>query len=116
MEPVRDHTGAVRAWQHGDDIYSTAGEHLAKVVRGHVYATTGRHLGVLDRGFIRDHRGGAVAWFKGARGGPVKPVPTVAPLRPIRAVRRIMGVRQVPPVKAVPTLSWGLEWDEFIHQ
>ena len=46
---------------------------IAFVRNGAVFTYGGSHLGTLNRGFIRDRNGDAVAFMRGAAGGPVPP-------------------------------------------
>jgi len=44
--------------------------------------------------------------MRGARGGPLPPVPEVAPVPPVLAIS---------PVSPVPSLGWSnLNWEEFL--
>ena len=55
-----------------------------------------------------------MAFVKGARGGPLLPVPSIAPVPPILAIPPVRAVPSVPRIPAVPSLTWGRGWDDFV--
>lgn len=87
-------------------IYNYSGAPLALLRRDNIYSYSGKHLGVFKNGWVRDHRGGCVMYAKGARGGPVPPVPRVPPVPSVPRVPPVPSVPEVPPVPAVPSRNW----------
>lgn len=115
MEPIYDRQGIVVAWKNGNVIHDISGNAIAFINDTNVISYTGKHLGVLNNGFFRDHRGDAVAFMKGATGGPILPVLSVPPVPPVPAIAPVPPIPPIPPVPAVPSLSWSdLSWDKFI--
>ncbi len=115
-EPIFDSNGRVVGWLRGQLIYDLGGNSRAFLHGDCVSSNRGRHLGRMDRGFFRDRSGNAVAFLKGARGGPILPVPEVPPVPPIPAVPPVPPVSPVPPVPPVPSLSWSpLSWARFLE-
>jgi hypothetical protein len=115
MEPIYDRSGRVVAWRRGNDIYNLHGLHAAVLNGPNVYGHRGQQLGVFGNGLFRDSRGGVVGFMRGAAGGPVLPVPSVAPVPPVPSVPPVSAVPSVPRVPAVPSLGWGVHWQEFIN-
>ena len=114
VEPIYDRSGKVVGWLKGDDIYHLNGSHASTINSRNVYGHAGQHFGVFDKGLFRDHRGGVVAFIRGAQGGPVLPIPSVPPIPPIPSIPPIPAIPSVPPVPAVPSLGWGIAWKQFI--
>ncbi len=75
----------------------------------------GEHLGLLLGRFFRDHRGDAVAFLPGAIGGPILPSPSPGPNPPIPSIPPSPAKPFIPPIPAIPSLDWGLSWQEFIN-
>ena len=115
MEPIYDRAGRVVAWHRGKDIYHLNSTHAGVINGVNVYGHHGQQLGVFKNGLFRDHRGGVVAFVRGATGGPVLPVPSVPPVPPVPSVPPVPAVPSVPRVPAVPSLGWGQEWQQFIN-
>src|SRR5689334_10424103 len=105
MKPIYDRRGKVVAWQRDTDIYHLNGSHAGVINRQNVYGHRGQQLGVFKSGLFRDHRGGVVAFVRGASGGPVLPVPSVAPVPPVPSVPPVPAVPSVPRVPAVPSFG-----------
>jgi hypothetical protein len=117
MEPIFDRRGSVVAWIKGEDIYDLDGSHVAVLNGWNVYGHQGQHLGVIDRGLFRDHRGGAVAFTRGARGGPILPIPAIPPIPPIPSISPIPAIPSIPPIPAIPSLGWSaVDWRSFIRE
>lgn len=114
MNPIYDSHGGVVGWLKDINIYNLNGSHAAVIKGEHVYGHTGQHLGLLKNGLFRDQAGGAVAFIKGAQGGPIKPVPSIPPIPPIPSIPPIPAIPAIPPISAIPSLSWGKSWQEFI--
>ena len=115
MEPIYDRRGSVVAWLSGQNLYHRNGQHAAVVHGDNVYGHRGQQLGRFVNGLFRDHQGGAVAFLRGASGGPVLPVPSVPPVPPVPSVPPVPAVPSVPRVPAVPSLGWGAAWQNFIN-
>lgn len=114
MTPIHGRYGEVLAWLKGDQVISLTGEHLAFLRGVNVYSYSGEHLGTFDQGFFRDHSGGCVAYVKGARGGPVKPIRKTPPIPPISRIAPIRPIPSIPPISPIRKLQWGINWNQFI--
>jgi hypothetical protein len=70
----------------------------------------------LAHGFFRDEHGDAVAFMKGASGGPVTPTPHVIPEPPHTWEIRALAEPRVVATAATPSLFWSeLDWTTFIN-
>ena len=83
MEPIYDQNGRTVGWLKEDVIYDIDGTPRAFIREGAVFNYEGDYLGRLDRGFFRDRNGDAVAFMRGASGGPVPEVAPVPPAPPL---------------------------------
>lgn len=116
MEPIFNNNGQVVAWLREKDIYHLDGSHAAVVNGENVYGHRGQHLGVFKQGLFRDQSGGAVAFIRGAHGGPILPIPAIPPIPPIPAIAPIPSIPSIPPIPAIPSLGWGQVWNAFINR
>lgn len=117
MEPIFDRRGAAVGWFDGRFIVGPANDYAA-YVKGDVVLSmsSNRHLGYLAKGFFRDHHGGAVAFLRGATGGPITPiVSSFTPMPPMLPMRPFVPIG-IAPVVITPIggLSWGQEWPDFV--
>lgn len=114
MEPIFDRRGLVRGWLKDDRIFDPTGRPVAFLNGMSVVSYRGREVGKFQSGFLRDLRGGAIAFVRGASRGPVLPVPSVPPVPPVPAVPPVPPVPPVPSVPAVPGLGWSqIGWDQL---
>jgi hypothetical protein len=100
MEPIFDRSGSVVAWLRDSDIYHLDGGHAAVLNGDNVYGHRGEHSGVFKNGLFRDHRGGVVAFIRGASGGPIRPIPSIPPIPPIPSIPPIPAIPSIPPIQA----------------
>ncbi|WP_423816156.1 4-fold beta flower protein [Rhodocaloribacter litoris] len=115
MEPIFDRTGAVVGWLHEGRILDRSNRYRGFVKGDAVYAMGGQYLGRFRNGFFRDRSGGAVAFIQGASGGPLLPITQIPPVPPIPPIPPINPVPPIPPIPPVDSLSWGVDWDEFLN-
>lgn len=117
LEPIFDRNGRTVAWFKENVLFNLEGRAVAFRNNNSIVSYRARHLGVIDRGFIRDRNGHAVAFMRGASGGPVQPVPQVPPVPRVPQVPPVPPVPPIPPVPAVPSLSWSsMDWESFLNQ
>jgi hypothetical protein len=84
MNPIFDNSGKVVAWLGGAEvIYDLNGTPHAYIKNENVFDYSGFYHGRFQRGFFRDKNGNAVAFIKGAQGGPLIPLPQLPPLPPL---------------------------------
>jgi hypothetical protein len=95
-------------------IFDAAGTALAFVRNDGLYSYAGRHLGRFHRGFFRDSEGNAVAFVRGAEGGPLPPLPELPPLPPLPSLPPLPPIPALPPLPPLPTLGWSrLSWNAY---
>jgi hypothetical protein len=117
MEPIYNLNGCTVAWLRGDFIYDISLKLRAFTRSGAVFTYQGRYIGQLDCGFFRDKSGHAVAFMRGATGGPVPPAPKVSSCPPVPPVPSVAPVPPVPPVPPAPSSSLSnLDWEEFLSE
>lgn len=115
MNPIFNSAGSVVAWLKDDRILNMHGQHIALVRGNSVITYTCTQVGNFNNGIFRDFHGHAVAWIRGAEGGPLRPVPSVPPVPPVPAIPPVPPVPPVPWVPPVPSLSWSSkDWTAFI--
>jgi hypothetical protein len=90
----------------GGTFYTWGGRAVGFVEREELYTSNGQHVGRIDSGWIRDHRGHAIAFTQGASGGPLPPLPKLPPLKALPALPPLRGLPQLPPLPALPSLQW----------
>lgn len=96
---IVDRMNRFRAFLHGDALF----------------AMNGRYLGRFKNGVFRDKSGGAVAFVRGASGGPVKPITEIPPIPSIPPIPPINPIPQIPPIPPIDSLSWGVSWERFLE-
>lgn len=118
MNSIFDRQGRTIAWVRDKYIYDLSGKQvLAFINNNSVFTYQGKHLGRFNKGFFRDKNGHAVAFVKGATGGPVTPVTQVTPISPIPSIPAIPPIPPIPPIAPIDSLSWSnLSWENFINQ
>jgi hypothetical protein len=117
MEPVFDRKGKTIAWLMEGVLFNLGGRPIAFLSKNSVVSYRAKYLGVLDKGFIRDRSGHAVAFLRGASGGPMPPVPQVPPVPPVPQIPPVPPVSPIAPAPAVQSLSWStLAWESFLNQ
>ncbi len=116
MEPIFDRKGKAVAFRMRDYVYDREGKAIALVRERSLFTFAGDFLGRFEDGFYRDARSRAVAFEKGATGGPTKPVPernVIAPLR--QELPHPPEKLEVPPRPPFRSNQWSdLDWDAFI--
>jgi len=113
--PIFDRSGNVIGWLDREIIRDMNGQHRAFVTEDRVYNYGGRFLGRIHNGFFRDSNGNAIAFIKGAGGGPLLPIPSIPPIPPVFPVSPVKPVPSVPPVSPIPSLYWSnANWDSFL--
>ena len=116
MEPIYDRLGKVVAWLYEGRIIDKSNKYRGFLHNDALYSMSRPHLGRFRSGFFRDLSGGAVAFIKGASGGPLLPLTQIAPIPPIPPIPPINPIPPVPPVAPLDHLSWGLEWDDMFKE
>ncbi|TES85194.1 MAG: hypothetical protein E3J89_05025 [Candidatus Aminicenantes bacterium] len=115
MEPIYDQNGRTVGWLKEDVVYYIDGSPCTFIRNGNIFNYEGDYLGRLNRGFFRDKDGNAVAFMRGATGGPIPPISEVSPVPPIPAIPTIPPIPAVPPVPPIPSLNWSnISWEEFL--
>jgi hypothetical protein len=115
MTPIFDRRGVVVAWLMDERILDRRGRHRAFLRGASVYGYDRRHRGTFKRSFFRDRHGDAVAFVKGATGGPLLPLRQLVPLAPLPQLPPLKPLVSLAPVSPLPTLRWSaLTWDQFI--
>ena len=117
MDPVHDRRGQTVGWINKDVVYDLSARPRAFILDAEVYSYRSRHLGRLDKGFFRDPSGRAVAFMRGARGGPIPPVIAIPPIPPIPAIPPIPPIPPIAPIPAIPSLNWSpISWKAFLGE
>ena len=114
MEPVHDRYGAVIGWIHDGRILDTSNQYRGFLHGDAVYSMDGRYLGRYRKGFFRDQSGNAVAFTARASGGPLPPLRQLAPLAPLPPLAPLNPLPPLAPLAPIDTLSWGIDWEEFL--
>ncbi len=115
MEAIYDRHGKPVGWFEQDIVYSVAGCPRAFMRGGAVYSFGSTYLGWFDRGYFRDGTGAAVAWIRGAQGGPAAPAPTAPPDRPFLQFALLPSLPPLPPLRPVPSQAWSaVAWDDYL--
>lgn len=114
MKPLYDRHGSVVGWIRQGRILDRDNRYRAFLRGDAVYSMSGQYLGRFRRGFFRDKSGGAVAFIRGASGGPMTPIPSVPPIPAIPPIPPINPIPSVPPVASMDSLRWGEEWESFL--
>src|SRR2546429_8967573 len=102
MTPLFDRVGEVGAWVREEGvIYDLSDFPVAFIMSHDIYSFSGEHKGRFSSGYLRDHYGNAVGWVRGAKGGPLLPIPSVPPIPPIPAVPPVPPIPSIPPIAAI---------------
>jgi hypothetical protein len=117
MEPIFSAQAQVVGWYGNEAIYDPTGQPRARVRAKDIFSLNGQYLGRIENGYVRDARGDAVAFMKGAVGAPITPSPRVVPtapnLRPIIAAAN----PRVKPYAASASTRWSeKDWETFLSQ
>ena len=115
MEPIFNRLGAVVGWIHGGRILDRSNRYRGFFNGDAIHSMSGKYIGRMHNGFIRDKAGGAVAFVKGASGGPIPPITHIPPIPPIPSIPPISAIPAIPSIPAIPLLSWGIDWDVFLN-
>jgi hypothetical protein len=99
---IYDADGDATAYIAADDgltIYLWGGKPVAYLVGDggaySIYGFNGSHLGWLEDGIVRNHRGDAVGFLKGA----VSMITGVEPLKGIKELKPLKSLRELAPLK-----------------
>jgi len=107
LNPLFGRDGRVVGWLHSQGVIIDGNRRCRAYVQYcWVYDLEGRDLGQFQNGFLLDGAGRAVAFVRGASGGPPRPLTKLPPLPPVVQVPRVK-----PPLRAVefkPTMC--REW------
>ena len=115
MEPIFSPQAQVVAWYKSDAIYDEHGHPRAVVRNNAVFTLNGTYLGHIDKGYVRDQRGDAVAFMRGANGAPLVPTPRVIPSAPMTWPLRSVVTPRVTPYAASPSVRWShKDWEVFL--
>jgi hypothetical protein len=115
MLPIFNRQGVVVGWVRDGRVLDQSSTYRAFVHHKGVFSYDRGYLGTFDRGYFRDRFGHAVAFVKGARGGPIPPITQIPPIAPIPPIPPIPPVPPIPPIAPIPTLNWSaLSWDQFL--
>lgn len=120
MDAIFDRHGKTIAWLDDRNIYNLSGNQALAFISHNTVFTfrTKKHLGRFKNGFFRDKNGNAVAFIKGATGGPVTPVTQVTPSSPSYVLRpSLPSLPSIPVSYPTDTYNWShLDWEKFINQ
>ena len=105
MEPIFDRHGEAVAWLREDIIFDAYGNARALIRGEQVYNYSATTLGTHSRGYFRDRRGQAVAFTRGASGGPMLPIPAIPPIPPIPGIPPIPPIPPILPVPPIPRVN-----------
>ena len=88
MEAVWDDSTSLVGWYEPSNgaVYDASYNLRAVVQRGSLYTWQGDHRGYIVDGWFRDGDGRAVAFMRGARGGPITPITPTPPIPPLMPV------------------------------
>ncbi|WP_458117283.1 4-fold beta flower protein [Arthrobacter sp. D2-10] len=107
MEAIYGPQGRVVAWLEANEIVRNLdGQVIGWLYEDAVYGLQGQHVGYFNDGNFRDHRGAAVAFVSGAKGGPTRPVRHARPTQPVRAVRPARAARSARQARAARVGVW----------
>jgi hypothetical protein len=116
MDAIFNSTGHPVAWRYRDAIFNDAGKPLALIRNRNVFTVKGRYLGRFEDGFFRDPQGKAVAFHRGATGGPLPPVTEPASLQPkFQELPHDPEFETPPPPPRFRQRDWSqYTWDQFL--
>ena len=117
MEPIFAPDAQLVAWLKDSIIYDEAGQPIAFLHDNAVFSYEDVYIGRMEHGYFRDEHGDAVAFMRGASGGPLMVSPRVIPTAP--TTWRTPSAPAVRVVPAAPTASmrWSTKsWAEYIGQ
>ena len=104
-------------WYTSQAIYDTAGQPRARVRDQDIFAFNGQYLGRIENNYIRDQRGDAVAFMKGASGTPITPTVRVLPAAPMPRPLSAVANPRVKPYRASASTRWSeQDWEAFLGQ
>lgn len=115
MEPIYGRTGKVVAWMKDGFIFDRTINPCAFIRNDFVYGYEKGHLGQFKNGFFRDKSGHAVAFIKGAHGGPGLPMTQLSPLPPIPPLPPLPPIPPLAPMAPIGSLRWSdRQWSDFV--
>jgi len=115
MEPIFDRTGTVIGWLHEGRFLDRSNLYRGFLSGEAIHSMSGNYLGKFQNGFIRDKNGKAVAFIKGASGGPILPLAKVPQIPPIPPIPPLKSIPSIPPIPQIPSLAWGTDWESFLN-
>jgi hypothetical protein len=116
MKPIFDGDGKLCGWLRDNIVYDLDVEVRAFLSGEAVFTFDCDYLGTFHNGFFRDQYGDAVAFVRGAKGGPLTPLPELPPIPPLPPLPPLRPLAPLPPLPPLPRLSWSrLEWEEFLE-
>lgn len=115
MEPIYTRSGAVVGWLHQQRVIDRYNNYRGFLHNNALYSMNGQYLGRFNNGFFRDLFGNAVAFIKGASGGPLLPITQIPPIPPIPPVPPINPIPPIPPIPPIDSLIWGVEWEDLLN-
>lgn len=118
MEAIFNRHGYWVGWIHDGVVHGVEGGCRAFVRQASVYSYDGGYLGRFVQGFFRDTQGDAVAFVKGSKGGPFKPLPEMTAKPPVvGAPPPVPPVLSTPQAQGAPSMKWAqISWDAFLTQ
>ena len=115
MLPIFDKNGYVTAWLKEERIFGISGKPEAFLSGENIFNYAGKYCGVFKDCFFRDNKGDAIAFIRGAHGGPKLPVTKMPPPPPITSPSPMKPVIGFPPIPARLTFNWSkTSWADFI--
>lgn len=87
-------------------LYTWNGRAVGKLHGENLYNNSGKQIGRVANGWLRDMRGNAVAYARGASGGPIPPIPQIPTIKSIPQIPPIPSIPQIPRIPAIPTFGW----------
>ena len=113
--PIHDSAGLTVGWLDANTVRDRSGIHRAFVSNRSIFTYSGGYLGAFVDGFFRDKSGHAVAFIRGATGGPLLPLAALPPSPPLFPLAPLAPLPPLPPVPALPSLSWSvLDFEQYL--
>ncbi|GAA3974612.1 4-fold beta flower protein [Mucilaginibacter dorajii] len=118
VNAIYNNAGVLVAWINGDIIYDSTGRDAIAFIDNQKvisFSNDGKYLGRFHNGFFRDKVGNAVAWIKGATGGPITPIPLERITPVFMPVVKPITPVLLPMVDPIESLGWSVvNWGEFV--
>jgi len=115
MQAVFDRRGVTVGWIDDERVLDLRVQHRAFVRGSALFGYDTRYLGTFSGGFFRDRAGNAVAFIRGASGGPLLPLTQLPPIPPLAPLPPLKPLAPLAPLAPWPSLSWSkLSWEDFL--